>query len=145
MGIKTKLNLKILERHNFFSKYETAVSFAVLALQYLFIALFPNSQSSSMEKNYIWLWFFDIFLAIPIILLTYLPDNTRRIIMLSILTISFIVFFFEFGFNSVYFNTFIALFLSNRFLLLILIRSRKTALQNRVAEGLFWYLWFLLS
>lgn len=45
--------------------------------------------------------------------------------MLSILTISFIVFFFEFGFNSVYFNTFIALFLSNRFLLLNLDTEQK--------------------
>lgn len=60
---------------------------------------------------------FDIFLAIPIIILIYFPDKIRQIILVSILVIAFAVFFFEYGFNSVYFNTFIALFLANRFLL----------------------------
>jgi len=111
------MSLKILETPNFFSKYETAIAFGLLAVQYLFIALFPNIQSSEVEKNYIYLWFFDIFLAIPIIILIYFPDQIRRIILVSILIFAFAVFFFKFGFNSVYFNTFIALFLANRFLL----------------------------
>ena len=111
------MNLKILETPNFFSKYETAISFGLLAVQYLFIALFPNIESSEMEKNYIYLWFFDIFLTIPIIILIYFPDHIRRIILVGILVIAFSVFFFQFGFNSVYFNTFIAMFLANRFLL----------------------------
>lgn len=110
-------NLKILETHNFFSKYETAIAFGLLAVQYLFIAMFPNSQGSDIEKNYIYLWFFDIFSAIPIIILSYFSDKIRRVILVSILVIAFVVFFFEYGFNSVYFNTFIALFLANRFLL----------------------------
>ena len=86
-------------------------------MQYLFIVMFPNSQGSEMEKNYIYLFFFDIFLAIPIIILTYFPDKVRRIILGSILVIAFVVFFFEYGFNSLYFNTFIAIFLANRLLL----------------------------
>ena len=110
-------NLKILETHNFFSKYETAIAFGLLAVQYLFIAMFPNSKGSDIEKNYIYLWFFDIFSAIPIIILSYFSDKIRRVILVSILVIAFVVFFFEYGFNSVYFNTFIALFLANRFLL----------------------------
>lgn len=110
-------NFKFLETHNFFSKYETAIAFGLLALQYLFIAMFPNTQNSDIEKNYIYLWFFDIFLAIPIIILTYFPDLVRRIILLIILVTAFAFFFFKFGFNSVYFNTFIAIFLANRFLL----------------------------
>ena len=111
------MNLKILETPNFFSKYETAIAFGLLAVQYLFITLLPNIQKSEIEKNYIYLWFFDIFLAIPIIILIYFPDQIRRVILVSILIIAFAVFFFKFGFNSVYFNTFIALFLANRFLL----------------------------
>lgn len=110
-------NFKILETHNFFSKYETAIAFGLLAVQYLFIAMFPNSQGSEMEKNYIYLFFFDIFLAIPIIILTYFPNLIRRIILSTILVSAFAFFFFKFGFNSVYFNTFIAIFLANRFLL----------------------------
>lgn len=79
--------------------------------------MFPNSQGSDMEKNYIYLWFFDIFLAIPIIVLIYFPDKIRRIILVGIFVIAFGVFYFEYGFNSLYFNTFIAMFLANRFLL----------------------------
>lgn len=110
-------NNNILDTHNFFSKYETAIVYALLAVQYLFIAMFPNTQNSDIEKNYIYLWFFDIFLAIPIIILTYFSDLVRRIILLVILVSAFAFFFFKFGFNSVYFNTFIAIFLANRFLL----------------------------
>lgn len=79
--------------------------------------MLPNSQGSDIEKNYIYLWFFDVFLAIPIIILIYFPDGIRRIILILILISAFIFFFLRFGFNSVYFNTFIALFLANQFLL----------------------------
>ena len=126
------MNLNILEKPNFFSKYETAIAFGLLALQYLFIALFPNIQSSEVEKNYIYLWFFDIFLAIPIIILIYFPDHIRRILLVSILVIALAFFFFQFGFNSVYFNTFIALFLANRFLLFNLNpKDREDLVKNK--------------
>jgi len=103
-------------------------------MQYLLIAMFPNSQDSEVEKNYIYLWFFDIFLAIPIIILIYFPDKIRRIILMSILAIAFAVFFFEYGFNSVYFNTFIALFLANRILLFNLGPKEKNNLITSKAK-----------
>jgi peptidoglycan/LPS O-acetylase OafA/YrhL len=87
--------------------------------------MFPNSQNSAIEKNYIYLWFFDVFLAIPIIILIYFLDKIRRIILILILISALIFFFFEFGFNSVYFNTFIALFLANRMLLFNLSPEEK--------------------
>ncbi|WP_379967589.1 hypothetical protein [Epilithonimonas sp. UC225_85] len=120
-------NTKILETHNFFSKYETAIAFGLLAVQYIFIAIFPNSQGSDIEKNYIYLWFFDVFLAIPIIILIYFPDRIRRIILILILIAALVYFFSEFGFNSVYFNTFIAIFLANHFLFFNLNPDEKTA------------------
>jgi len=126
------MNLKILEKPNFFSKYETAIAFGLLAVQYLIIALFPNIENSEVEKNYIYLWFFDIFLAIPIIILIYFPDHIRRILLVSILVIALAFFFFQFGFNSVYFNTFIALFLANRFLLFNLNpKDREDLVKNK--------------
>lgn len=131
-------NLKILDTHNFFSKYETAIAFGLLALQYLFIAMFSDSQNSDVEKNYIYLWFFDIFLAIPIIILTYFPDLVRRIILLVILASAFTFFFFKFGFNSVYFNTFIALFLANRILFFNLDSNEKTTFVKAKAYRFFW-------
>ncbi|MCD9854275.1 hypothetical protein LUD75_06140 [Epilithonimonas sp. JDS] len=79
-----------------------------------------------MEKNYIYLWFFDVFLAIPIIILIYFPDNIRRIILIVILVTALIFFFLKFGFNSVYFNTFIAIFLANRYLFFNLSPDDKT-------------------
>lgn len=131
------MNLKILETPNFFSKYETAIAFGLLAVQYLFIALFPSIENSEIEKNYIYLWFFDIFLAIPIIILIYFPDHIRRIILVSILVIAFAIFFFKFGFNSVYFNTFIALFLANRFLLFNLSSENRENLVKSKGKRFF--------
>ncbi len=119
---------KILETQHFFSKYETAIAFGLLAVQYIFIALFPDSQNSDIEKNYIYLWFFDVFLAVPIIVLIYFPDNIRRIILLTILVAALIFFFFKFDFNSIYFNTFLALFLANRQLLFNLSQDQKSRL-----------------
>lgn len=119
---------KILETQHLFSKYETAIAFGLLAVQYIFIALFPDSQNSDIEKNYIYLWFFDVFLAVPIIVLIYFPDNIRRIILLTILVAALIFFFFKFDFNSIYFNTFLALFLANRQLLLNLSQDQKSSL-----------------
>ncbi len=123
--------MKILETSNIISKYETAISYGILAMQYLVIAFYPSSQSSAAEKSYVWLWFFDIMLAIPVIIFIYLPDAIRRWIMFSILAVGFVFFFFKFGLNSVYLNTFIAIFLSHRFLLSDLDEEQK----NRLARA----------
>jgi len=121
--------LKILETSSIFSKYETAIFYGILAMQYLVIAFYPHSQSSAAEKSYVWLWFFDIMLAIPVIIFIYLPDDIRRWIMLSILAAGFVFFFLKFGLNSVYLNTFIAIFLSHRFLLSGLDEEQKNRLR----------------
>lgn len=128
--------MKILETQNFFSKYETSIAFGLLAVQYMFIAMFPNLQHSDIEKNYIYLWFFDVFLAIPIIILIYFPDKIRRVILTLILCTALIFFFFTFGFNSVYFNTFLAMFLSNRFLLFNLNNEEQNVLAGSKGKRL---------
>lgn len=118
--------MKITQGKPTFWKYELTASYVALMLQYLYILVFGNNINRDIAKQYVALFFYDLMLFFPIIFLIFFPQMWRRIIF-SILLISGLFRFYEgLGFNSIVFNTFISLFIANRFLLFEISESQKT-------------------
>lgn len=122
--------MKFLDKQNLIWKYEKAFAFGTLAFQYILVAIFPSVENYEIERQYVTLWFFDIFFAFPILFLIYMPRASRIKILIPALGISAIIFFLKFGFNSIYFNTFLTLFLSHRFLLNHLNKAEQDRLMK---------------
>lgn len=123
--------MKILKNQNFYWKYETAIAYLLLAFQYLMIVLFPSSFSQQAEKSFVYLWFFDYFLFFPIVFISMSSLKTRRRVLLSILVIGFVVFWIKFNFNTIFFNTFISIFLANRILFFPIDDHQKKQFMKR--------------
>lgn len=86
-------------------KYDIVFLYLLLALQYMLLFLFPDYFGEEAKKHYTWLWFFDLFFAIPIAFLVFVPTKGRRIIVSGIILFAFILFFKDFKFNTLFLIT----------------------------------------
>jgi|GEM_PF-991709 len=109
-------NLSIPSHPYFIWRYESVFSLVILAIQYFIVSFFPELIGREAEERLIYLWFFDIWFIIPIILLFMMPFHNRKWIMMGILLVAAVIFYMKGDFNSLYFNTFISIILSNKFL-----------------------------
>ncbi len=100
----------------FIWKYEAVFSLVLLAVQYFIVSFFPELIGREAEEGLIYLWFFDIWFTIPIIIIFMMPFDKRKWLMITILLIAAVVFYLKGDFNSLYVNTFISIILSNKFL-----------------------------
>ncbi len=107
----------IIDTKTTFWKYETTASYVVLCFQYLYILLFGKNIDPEIAKQYIDLWFYDLMIFFPVLFLLFFPQKFR-IIIISLIFIGGLFYFFNnLGFNSIVFNTFLSIFLANRFLI----------------------------
>lgn len=112
----------------------------MLAFQYAMISVFPDIIGKDVADGYIYLWFFDLFLTIPIIILLFFPTKSRVIILSSILILSFIIFYDRFRINTIFFNTFLSILITNKFLFFNINETSKTKIAK--AKGLRFFLAF---
>lgn len=107
----------IIDTKKTFWKYETTASYVVLCFQYLYILVFGKNIDPEIAKQYIDLWFYDLMIFFPVLFLLFFPQKFR-IIIISLSFIGGLFYFFNnLGFNSIVFNTFLSIFLANRFLI----------------------------
>jgi len=108
--------LNLTQKHSYIWKYETVAAYAVLAFQYFIVSVFPERIGKEMVHNYVYLWYFDIALTIPIIFLTFFSPKYRIFLLLSILVLTFIGFYNKLGLDKIVINTYISIIMANRFL-----------------------------
>lgn len=109
--------MNILQTKPALWKYKLTTSYLFLLMQYLYVLVFAENIDPMVGKHYLSLWYYDIALFFPVLFLAFFPQNIR-IIIVSILFIGGLLYFYnDFGLNSIVFNTFISIFLANRFLL----------------------------
>lgn len=107
----------IIDKKLTFWKYETTASYVVLCFQYLFILVFGKNIDQDVAKQYVDLWFYDLMIFFPVIFLLFLPQKLRIIIVSLIFCGGLFYFYNGLGFNSIVFNTFLSIFLANKYLL----------------------------
>lgn len=107
----------IIHKKPTFWKYETTASYVVLCFQYLYILVFGKNIDKGIAKQYVDLWFYDLMIFFPVIFLLFFPQKFR-IVFLSLIFCSGLLYFYNgLGFNSIVFNTFLSIFLANKYLL----------------------------
>lgn len=107
----------IIHKKPTFWKYETTASYVVLCFQYLYILVFGKNIDKVVAKQYVDLWFYDLMIFFPVIFLLFFPQKFR-IVFLSLIFCSGLFYFYNgLGFNSIVFNTFLSIFLANKYLL----------------------------
>lgn len=111
-----------------FWKYELTVSYTLLMLQYLYILVFGDNINHEIAKQYVELFFYDMMLFFPVIFLVFFPQIWRQIIFAIILIGGLIYFFEDLGLDSIVFNTFISLFIANKFLLIQISEDQKDSI-----------------
>lgn len=108
--------MNLIEPKNLIWKYEAAASYFFLGLQYIFLAAFSETYNQEIFRQYVELWYYDIFFLMPVTLFTFFGRKIRVVVMSAIFIFALIYFYTEMGFNSIYFNTFLSIFLSYRYL-----------------------------
>ncbi|MFY1048205.1 hypothetical protein [Chryseobacterium sp. GP-SGM7] len=106
----------IIHKKPTFWKYETTASYVVLCFQYLYVLVFGENIDPEVSRQYANLWFYDLVIFFPVLFLLFFPQKFR-IIAVSLIFIAGLIYFYRnLGFNSIVFNTFVSIFLANRFL-----------------------------
>lgn len=108
--------MNLIEPKNLIWKYEAAASYFFLGLQYIFLAAFSETYNQEIFRQYVELWYYDIFFLMPVTFFTFFGRKIRVVVMSAIFIFALIYFYTEMGFNSIYFNTFLSIFLSYRYL-----------------------------
>lgn len=108
--------MNLIEPKNLIWKYEAAASYFFLGLQYIFLAAFSETYNQEIFRQYVELWYYDIFFLMPVTIFTFFGRKIRVVVMSAIFIFALIYFYTEMGFNSIYFNTFLSIFLSYRYL-----------------------------
>lgn len=108
--------MKILENQNLIGKYERVFVLALLGLQYIFLFTNAGLRSEAVLTQYSYLFFFDISSIFLVVFFLFFSRWVRSIILAAIFISSLMYFLYQFGFNSIYFNTFLSIFFSYRFL-----------------------------
>lgn len=117
--------MNILPTKAAFRQYELTASYIVLMLQYLYILVFAKNVDTEIATQYVELFFYDMMLFFPIIILIYFPLKFRLIIFASLVAGGIIYFLIDFGLNTIVVNTFISILIANRFLLLKISKDEK--------------------
>lgn len=100
-----------------FWKYETTASYVVLCFQYLYILVFGENINKEIAKQYTELWFYDLMIFFPVIFLLFFPQKIRVIFISLIFCCGLFYFYTDLGFSTIVFNTFLSIFLVNKYLL----------------------------
>lgn len=108
-----------------FWKYELTACYVFLMLQYLYILVFANNIDREIAKQYVELFYYDIMLFFPIIFLVFFPFKFRFIVFSLLFAGGIIYFFLDLGVDTIVFNTFLSLFLANKFLLFDISEDEK--------------------
>ena len=116
---------------NFTSKYEVAIGYAVLAVQYISVMLFSDGTLKPLAKEYVNIWFYDFFMALPIAFVTLFPIRNRRIIFGGIVAFFIIKYVTTFIADPIYWNTVISLVLANKYLLFDYSKEEAKAIGRR--------------
>lgn len=117
--------MKFIQNSPYFWKYETTASYIFLMLQYFYILVFGRDINPDIAKEYVHLWYYDFLLFFPIIFLVFFPHKVRVILMTGLFVFGIFYFYTGLGFNTIFFNTFISIFLANRFLLFDICPTQK--------------------
>jgi len=107
----------IIHKKPMFWKYEATASYVVLCFQYLYILVFGKNIDQEVAKQYVDLWFYDLMIFFPVIFLLFFPQKFRIVFLSLIFCCGLFYFYNGLGFNSIVFNTFLSVFLANKYLL----------------------------